>query len=49
MTDYARAVYDHLRTPGDVGGPEFKTDIHPWLTHKFDLGADEARTLSAHV
>ncbi|WP_148613413.1 hypothetical protein [Nocardioides rubriscoriae] len=49
MTNYTRAVYDHLRTQGVVGGPEFKTDIHPWLMHEFDLGADEAHLVRARV
>ncbi len=49
MTDYTRAVYDHLRTIGEVGGSEFKTDIHPWLVQKFDLGADEAHAIRAQV
>lgn len=49
MTDYTRAVYNHLRTLGDVGGPEFKTDIHPWLMQKFDLGAAEAQSVRAKV
>lgn len=49
MSDYTRAVYNHLRTLGDVGGPEFKTDIHPWLMHKFDLGADEAHSVRSRA
>jgi hypothetical protein len=49
MTDYTRAVYNHLRTLGDVGGPEFKTDIHPWLMHKFDLDAGEAHSVRSRV
>lgn len=49
MPDYTRAVYDHLRTLGEVGGPEFKTDIHPWLMHKYDLSADEAHAARERV
>ncbi len=49
MTDYTRAVYDYLRTLGHVGGPEFKTDIHPWLMQEFGLGAEEAHAVRAHV
>lgn len=49
MTDYTRAVYEHLRTLGEVGGPEFKTDIHPWLMKKYDLSSEEAHAVRERV
>jgi hypothetical protein len=49
MTDYTRAVYEHLRTLGEVGGPEFKTDIHPWLMKKYKLTNEEAHAVRERV
>lgn len=48
MTDYTRAVYDYLRTLGDVGDEVF-TAIHPYLMKKFDLTPEEARTARAQA
>jgi hypothetical protein len=48
MTDYTRAVYDYLRTLGDVGD-EVRTAIHPHLMKKFDLPPDEAQRIRAHA
>lgn len=41
MTDYTRAVYDDLRTLGDVGD-EVPRAIHPYLMEKFVLRPEEA-------
>jgi hypothetical protein len=41
MSDYTRAVYDYLRSLGEVGD-EVRTAIHPYLTKKFDLTPEEA-------
>jgi len=48
MTDYTRAVYDYLRTLGDVG-EKVPTAIHPHLMKKFDLTPEEARRVRAQV
>ena len=48
MTDYTRAVYDYLRTLGDVGD-EVPTAIHPHLMKKFDLTPEEAQSIRARA
>ncbi len=46
MPDYTRAVYDYLRTLGNVGD-EVPTAIHPHLMEKFDLMPEEAQRARA--
>ncbi|RHW22779.1 hypothetical protein D0Z08_31205 [Nocardioides immobilis] len=48
MTDYTRAVYNYLRTLGDVGD-EVRTAIHPYLMTKFDLTSEEAHSARAQA
>lgn len=48
MTDYTRAVYDYLRTLGDVG-EVVPTAIHPYLMKTFDLTPEEARRVRAQA
>lgn len=48
MSDYTRAVYDYLRTLGDVGD-EVRTEIHPYLMKKFDLTPEEAQKARAQA
>jgi len=48
MTDYTRAVYDYLRTLGDVG-EVVPTAIHPYLMAKFDLTPEQAHRVRAQA
>lgn len=48
MTDYTAAVYDYLRTLGDVGD-EVPTAIHPHLVNKFNLTPEEAHRIRAQA
>jgi hypothetical protein len=46
MDDYPRAVYEYLRTLGDIGDV-VPTAIHPYLMKTFDLAPLEARKARA--
>lgn len=48
MSDHTRAVYDYLRTLGDVGD-EVPTAIHPHLMKRFDLAPEEAQRVRAQA
>lgn len=48
MTDYTQAVYDYMRTLGEVGD-EVPTAIHPHLMKMFDLTPQEAHEVRVRV